>query len=108
MVGERLAELRKQSGFTQKQLAEALSVSVSTISLYEREAVSPDDELKIKIAQMFGVSLDYLMGLSDVREIPDSNAQLLYIQGLPSGANEELRSFLAYLRKKYHLSDGTK
>ena len=65
MIGERISELRKEMGLTQKELADMLSVSKYTISSYETDRTSPDDHNKILLAQIFDVSLDYLMGLVD-------------------------------------------
>ena len=55
MEGERLSELRKDNGLTQRDLAEILGVSENSISLYERNINTPDDELKIKIANYFNI-----------------------------------------------------
>lgn len=63
MLGELLRELRKDHGMTQADLAEKLALSPLTISAYECGRSSPDDDVKIKIAQIFDVSLDYLLGL---------------------------------------------
>lgn len=63
MFGELLRELRKDSGMTQAELAARLFLSPLTISSYECGRSVPDDATKIKIAQLFGVSLDYLLGL---------------------------------------------
>ena len=63
MLGDILRELRKDHGMTQADLAEKLSLSPLTISAYECGRSSPDDDIKVKIAQLFDVSLDYLLGL---------------------------------------------
>lgn len=63
MFGDLLRELRKDQNMTQVDLASKLSLSPLTISAYERNRSSPDDATKVKIAQLFGVSLDYLLGL---------------------------------------------
>lgn len=63
MLGDILRELRKDRGMTQSDLAELLSLSPLTISAYECGRSSPDDDVKIKIAKIFNVSLDYLLGL---------------------------------------------
>ncbi len=63
MLGELLRELRKDHGMTQVDLAKELSLSPLTISAYERNRCVPDDSTKVKIARLFNVSLDYLLGL---------------------------------------------
>ena len=70
MLGEILRELRKDRGMTQSDLAELLSLSPLTISAYECGRSSPDDDVKIKIAKIFNVSLDYLLGLIRDNTIP--------------------------------------
>lgn len=64
---DRLKELRTEKGILQRELADYLKVSRVTITQYETGNRSPDDEIKKKIAEYFNVSLDYLMGASDVR-----------------------------------------
>lgn len=69
MIGERLAEIRAFRGDTQAMLAEKLHVSHYTVSSWEQGKSSPKDETLVKICRMYGVSSDYLLGLSD--EDPD-------------------------------------
>ena len=62
MFGDKLRELRKRYGITQDQLAQAIGVERSSIGKYEgRSQVIPSDDIKKRIADYFGVSLDYLM-----------------------------------------------
>ena len=63
MIGERLQELRKDNNISQAELAKILGVSHYTISSYECNRSDPDDNSKIKIAKLFDVSVDYLLGL---------------------------------------------
>ncbi|URN85826.1 helix-turn-helix domain-containing protein [Acetobacterium wieringae] len=65
MIGERLKNLRKNMGYTQDDLAEKLSISRSSLSLYEIDKRDPDSETFNKIADFFHVSLDYLNGRTD-------------------------------------------
>lgn len=59
---EILKELREKKGFTQKQLAEALYLSKTAVSQYENGTHTPSIETLIKLADIFDVSIDYLLG----------------------------------------------
>lgn len=65
MVGKRLYMLRKAAGLSQKELGDLLAVSHHTISSYEKDKSDPNDEIKVKLARHFNVSVDYLVGLID-------------------------------------------
>lgn len=58
----RLAELRKEKGITQKQLAEYFHVSSGNICDYEKGRIEPNISKIIAFADFFGVSTDYLLG----------------------------------------------
>ena len=65
----RLKELRKQKKLTQLKLAMDLNLSQNTISRYETgEREASYNEL-IKIADYFNVSVDYLLGRTDIPDI---------------------------------------
>lgn len=68
--GTRLKHLRKQAGLTQHQLATQLGITKSVVSFYELQERSPSPEVLIKLASIFHVSADYLLGL-DARETID-------------------------------------
>lgn len=65
----RFRALRKERHLTQKEMAEILDVGERTISYYEHDGRYPDFKSLLFIAQYFQVSLDYLVGWSDQREI---------------------------------------
>ena len=65
MIGERLLELRKDADMTQDELAAVLKINKHSISSYERNRSEPPDDIKIAIANYFGVSIDYLLGVTD-------------------------------------------
>jgi transcriptional regulator with XRE-family HTH domain len=69
--GEILAELRKDKGLRQKELAEMLHVSSSTISNYEIGAHYPDIEKLMELADYFNVTTDYLLGRCASNLSPD-------------------------------------
>ena len=62
----RLKELRTTAGLRQKDLADALGVAQTTIANYEQGARFPDEKNLRRLADHFDVSLDYLMGRTDV------------------------------------------
>ncbi len=99
MKGERLSELRKDRGYTQQQLGDRLSVSKYTISSYENNKTSPDDHNLILMAELFDVSLDYLMGLIDM---PVSyNRARNYLQlplDLTKEQMEQVRKYIEFLQ----------
>ena len=67
-LGDILAELREDCGFTQKDLSELLHVSISSISAYESGKRLPSIDVLIAYAKQFDVSTDYILRLSDNRE----------------------------------------
>ncbi|KRW90624.1 hypothetical protein SD51_13795 [Alicyclobacillus tengchongensis] len=62
---ERLRELRKRKKLKQRELAFLLGLSVSAISMYEREERKPTYDIVQEIADLFDVSVDYLLGRSE-------------------------------------------
>lgn len=65
MIGERLAEVRKDHGDTQKTLAEKMNVVVHTVSSWEQDKSEPSHEMLVRICSLYHVSADYLLGLSN-------------------------------------------
>lgn len=64
-IDERLKELRKQKKLTQKQVAKAIGLGDSNYQAYEQKKVKPGHDMIIALSKFFGVSADYLLGLSD-------------------------------------------
>lgn len=60
-LGEKLQQLRKQSGLSQEQLASQITVSRQAVSKWELDETMPDTENVIQLARLFGVSCDYLL-----------------------------------------------
>lgn len=73
IFAKRLKELRLSAGMNQSKLAEALGISRQSVTLYENEERTPDIKVLVKMAGYFGVTSDYLVGLSD---IPDRTTKL--------------------------------
>jgi transcriptional regulator with XRE-family HTH domain len=65
--GERFKELRMETGLTQDKLAQKFSINKSSISRYEKNSQVPENETLQAFADFFQVSVDYLLGRTDVR-----------------------------------------
>ena len=63
-VCEKIRALRIQKGMTQVELAKLLGISKSVISSYENAVHLPPYDILIKISALFGVTTDYLLGIS--------------------------------------------
>ena len=61
----RLKELRIENNFTQKVLAEKLNTTNSAVCDWEKGRTQPDLQMLTKIANLFSVSVDYLLGLTN-------------------------------------------
>lgn len=63
---KRLTDLRKNKGLKRQQVADDLGITRASLEYYEKGKRKPDIEMTAKIAKYFQVSVDYLLGLSDV------------------------------------------
>lgn len=102
MNGDKLRMLRKESGLLQEELGAKIGLDGSTISKYERGFNEPEDAIKADIAKLFGVSVDYLLDLTDSRK-PDWSSDY-YVRlpaNLPEAARDELHTYIGFLEYKY-------
>ena len=76
-TGDRLAELRKQNQYTQKELAQKLNVSQQIISNIERGQTEPDIDFLRDTADLYNISMDQLIGrdISGIEKDSDSIEQ---------------------------------
>ena len=61
MLGMRISALRRQKNWSQKELAERMGVRPSTIGMYEQGRREPDCAGLVRLAELFGVTTDYLL-----------------------------------------------
>ncbi len=61
MLGPRIAALRCQAGLSQSELAARLQISPSAVGMYEQGRREPSLETLVRIGDVFGVSMDYLL-----------------------------------------------
>ena len=81
----RIKEIREEKSMTQLRLSVELGVAQETISAYEIGKHYPGAKALIQLSNLFSTSIDYILGLSDIRLpvsescLPDDEAQLLNI-----------------------------
>ena len=65
MIAERIKNLRMQCDMTQADLARRLNITRSSVNAWEMGISIPSTQFVVELAQLFRVSSDYLLGLSD-------------------------------------------
>ncbi|AST97926.1 helix-turn-helix domain-containing protein [Shouchella clausii] len=93
IVPERLKALRKERQLTQEQLGELINVTKVSISGYENGNRTPDTDTLRRLADVFGVSTDYLLGRSK-----EKNGSFFYDNELTHKEAQLLREHLAFIR----------
>ena len=80
IVAKNITELRILNNMTQLELAEKLNYSDKTISKWERAESSPDISVLVEMADLFGVTLDYLVKTENIEEavIEHKNKEVKY------------------------------
>ena len=97
IVAKNITELRLLNNMTQMELAEKLNYSDKTISKWERAESSPDISVLVEIANLFGVSLDYLVRAENIEETVKENKQkeTKYNRKVISYISESVALFIA-------------
>ena len=75
-----LQELLDERNLTKKQLAKAVGISTSAINGYFHKNLYPIADIAIKIAHYFACSLDYLLGLSEIKDFDRSTQNRTFIE----------------------------
>ncbi len=95
-IGQRLARLRKERGYTQAELSEKLGIIQALISDYEKNKLRLHAEMVIRFAQALEVTSDELLGLNGTRKLDEGKASLRLlrrskkIEELPSSQQKTL------------------
>lgn len=79
---QRLKQLRKDKHLTQAQVAQRIGVTASMVSSYETDIRLPSYEVLVRIADVFGVTVDYLLcrqekRFLDISELSDEEAAVV-------------------------------
>jgi len=81
-LGERLARLRKDRGFTQVELAEKLGIIQTIVSDYERGRLRPHHDMIVRMAKVLDVSTDELLGVVPPAKRPGAQRNLRFVRRL--------------------------
>ena len=98
--GDRLKELREEKELKQAELANLFNISPSTIGMYEQNRRTPDFALLNSIADYFGVSVDYLLGRTNIRNHEENTIAAHTddrTQQLSEEGRKKLDDFIDYL-----------
>ena len=110
----RLKELRKQKGLTQQGLADKISVSKITVLRWENEERQIKPEKAQQLADFFGVSVGYLLGYSEYRELEKAldktifsnypDVETFLTQEIKELIVERTKDFYEYIDKQFYES----
>lgn len=101
-----LRKLRESKKLTQADVASALKIGRGTYTKYESGKSKPVSEMLIKIADYFSVSVDYLLGLSNIQNYNESKIETktyynLDVTGLPDEAIKQVEEYIELIKLKY-------
>lgn len=109
-IGKRLAEIRKSKRFKQTELAEMLNISQQVISNIERGVTAPDIEQLKKIADIYNISLDQLVGRKFFSDDTDEVERKIisYIKQMDDEGKELSLGLLSQVAQHRGSNDGNK
>jgi len=100
----RIKELRKENNMTQAELAKFINVSDRSVGFYENEKRDPDTKTLNILADLFDVSIDYILGRTNIRKVGEdkiyNNAfHSLSTDGLSKEDVDAIKVMIERLRK---------
>ena len=101
-IGMNIKRLRLAKGLTQEQLSELLTISTAAVSKWEAKNTYPDITMLFPLAEIFGVTVDELLGYDEAKSKADVDKILAEYQRLyVEGRFAEGKEFIVNARKKY-------
>ncbi|WP_017728799.1 helix-turn-helix domain-containing protein [Halalkalibacterium ligniniphilum] len=106
MFSNRLKNLRNNNGYTQQEMANRLGITRQAYGKYENSQAEPDIKTLKKIAEIFNVKTDYLLGRTDKPTVdlkPESEKENLFFfdqENITPEEAKELKKHLEFLRYK--------
>jgi len=101
-IGERITQLRKAKDWSQDDLAKEINASRVMVGKYERADSSPSIDVIVKLAQVFDVSVDYLLGMGlHARYSQDVLQRLDDIESLPEDERQRIFDYIDLVTRDY-------
>ena len=98
--GERCIQVRKRKKMSQAQMGKILGIDGDAYGRYERNEVKPSIEMAAKIANALGVSLDYLVGNTDLELDKETLKRIEEVSKMSSEEKSHIYAFLdAFIAK---------
>jgi transcriptional regulator with XRE-family HTH domain len=91
-LGQIIKELRKTQNLSRVRLAGILGLSYWALSKYENDEREPDYQTLIRLADHFGVSMDFLFE----RKLPSTSNYFIDLTGVPGEIREDIRSYAEF------------
>lgn len=107
IFSERLRNERLNKNLSQAQLADYLYLDRTSISKYETGKQIPETPTLEKLSEFFGVSIDYLLGKTDIRNYTNDSSITVALHSdheydaLPEEAKKEIENYIEYIKQKY-------
>ncbi|BBH21829.1 transcriptional regulator [Paenibacillus baekrokdamisoli] len=92
-IGSRIAKLREDQKWTQEHTASSLGISRAALSHYEKNRREPDSETLMKFADLFHVTVDYLVGRTSNPEINLDDPIRSFVDQLELSSEDLLNNF---------------
>lgn len=94
-LGSKLKDLRIKNQYSRKQIAERFDISVSMVGLYESGERHPSLSMLVKLATLYKVSTDYLLGVSA------NNRETISLEGLTDKQIKAVKLMIACFRDNH-------
>lgn len=78
--GKRVQNLRTNAGLSMEQLAAKLKISKSRVNMWENGGIIPRRDMLVNLAELFGVSTDFLLGSGQEGKEPEADKEVQIIQ----------------------------
>ena len=110
-IGRRIRELRRACHISQQQLAVSIGISEKSLRRYENDILTPGIDVIKSVADYFGMTMEYLLGLMSYydeidfeNKIKNSDVFYHYVNNLHHRVYDDEKYYWILINRKYHTS----